>query len=152
MLPMPKGSEFAYLHSQFTVELYSRTEGFKKIHGPIERQDKTPPELSLTVSPNTLWPPNNKNALIAVAVLARDDYDPNPEIKLESITANEPLGNDDVVEAAISTDDRSFSLKATRAGANPAGRIYTITYSATDGSGNKVTASTTVAVPHDQRK
>jgi hypothetical protein len=152
LVRMPKGSEFAYLHSSFTVQVYSPTEGFKKIHGPIERQDTTPPELSLTVSPNTLWPPNHKNAPITVAVSTRDDYDPQPEIKLESITANEPLAAGDVVGAAIGTDDRSFSLKATRSGANPAGRIYTITYSAMDGSGNKATASTTVTVPHDQRK
>ncbi|MEQ1838501.1 MAG: hypothetical protein ABL858_09255 [Candidatus Nitrotoga sp.] len=33
----------------------------------------------------------------------------------------------------------------------PDGRVYTLTYSATDGSGNKSTASTTVTVPHDQR-
>jgi hypothetical protein len=152
MLPMPKGSESAYRDSGFTVGLYSRTAGFKKIHGLIERQDTSPPELTVTVSPNTLWPPNNKAAPITVAVSTRDDYDPQPEIKLESITANEPLAAGDVVGAAIGTDDRSFSLKATRSGANPAGRIYTITYSAMDGSGNKATASTTVTVPHDQRK
>jgi hypothetical protein len=43
-------------------------------------------------------------------------------------------------------------LAAKRAGNNPAGRIYTVTYSATDASGNKATASATVIVPHDQGK
>jgi hypothetical protein len=41
---------------------------------------------------------------------------------------------------------------ATRLGTSIAGRIYTITYSATDGTGNKSTATTTVSVPHDQGK
>ena len=43
-------------------------------------------------------------------------------------------------------------LRAEREGKNKAGRIYTITYSATDGSGNKTTASATVTVPHDERE
>jgi hypothetical protein len=43
-------------------------------------------------------------------------------------------------------------LAAKSAGTNLAGRIYTVTYSATDASGNKATASATVTVPHDQGK
>jgi hypothetical protein len=43
-------------------------------------------------------------------------------------------------------------LAAKRDGANEAGRIYTITYSALDASGNKSTATATVTVPHDQGK
>ena len=42
------------------------------------------------------------------------------------------------------TDSRKFLLRAER------GMVYTVTYSATDGSGNKSTASATVTVPHDQ--
>ena len=57
----------------------------------------------------------------------------------------------DIQGAVLGTDDRQFSLAATREGGNLAGRVYTLTYSATDGSGNKATASTTVTVPHDQR-
>ncbi|MFZ5523588.1 MAG: hypothetical protein ACOY9D_05835 [Pseudomonadota bacterium] len=54
--------------------------------------------------------------------------------------------------APLGTDDRDFYLAAKRAGTNQAGRIYIVTYSAIDGSGNKATASATVAVPHDQQK
>ena len=82
----------------------------------------------------------------------QDDYDPEPEIKLDSIIATETLAADDIQDAQLGTDDRSFSLAAKRAGTNQAGRIYTVTYSATDGSGNKATASATVNVPHDQGK
>ena len=49
-------------------------------------------------------------------------------------------------------DTKFHMLRAKREGKNKAGRIYTITYSATDGSGNKATASATVTVPHDQGK
>ena len=114
--------------------------------------DVTPPTLSFTLSPATLWPPNDKLVSINATITAKDDYDPEPEIKLESITASEPLVDGDIQDAQLGADDRSFSLAAKRAGNNRAGRIYTVTYSATDGSGNKATASATVTVPHDQGK
>ena len=118
---------------------------------PIEKGDITPPTLSITLTPATLWPPNDKLVPIAAIITVKDDYDPEPEIKLESIIASETLATNDIQDAQFSTDDRQFSLAAKRAGTNQAGRIYTVTYSATDGSGNKSTASATVIVPHDQR-
>ena len=122
------------------------------IFAPLEKQDTLPPTLSVSVSPATLWPPNEKLIPITVTLTAKDDYDPQPEIKLESITANEPLEKEDIKDAQIGTDDRQFKLKAEREGKNKAGRIYTVTYSATDASGNKTTATATVVVPHDERK
>jgi hypothetical protein len=119
---------------------------------PLERLDITPPTLSFTLNPATLWPPNEKRVPITATIAAQDDYDPEPEIKLESITASEALADGDIQDAQLGTDDRSFSLTAKRAGTNMAGRIYTVTYSATDASGNKATASATVTVPHDQGK
>ena len=119
---------------------------------PLERLDTTPPGLAVSLSPNTLWPPNDKLVPITASITVKDDYDPAPEIKFESITANEMLAAGDIQDAQLSTDDRQFGLVAKRAGTNQAGRIYTVTYSATDGSGNKATASATVTVPHDQGK
>ena len=119
---------------------------------PLERLDTTPPTLSVTLTPATLWPPNDKLVSITAAITVKDDYDPESEIKLESITATETLAANDVQDAQLGTDDRSYSLAAKRAGTNLAGRIYTVTYSATDASGNKATASATVTVPHDQGK
>jgi hypothetical protein len=71
-----------------------------------------------------------------------------PTLKLLSITSNEALQPGDV-QAAIEPDARSFELRATRAGSGT-GRVYTVTYQATDHSGNSTTASATVTVPHDQ--
>ncbi len=119
---------------------------------PIEKLDTTPPVLAATATPATLWPPNNKPVPVTVTVSVKDDYDSQPEIKLESITANEALASGDIQGAAPGTDDRTFSLLAARSGTSTAGRIYTLTYSATDGTGNKSTATTTVTVPHDQGK
>lgn len=119
---------------------------------PFTKVDVTPPTLSITLSPSTIWPPNDKLVPITATITVKDDYDPQPEIKLESITSSEALTADDIQGIQLGTDDRQFSLIAKRAGTNPAGRIYTITYSATDASGNKSTASATVTVPHDQEK
>lgn len=119
---------------------------------PIERLDTTPPTLSVTLSPSMLWPPNNKLVPVTATIAVKDDYDPEPKIKLESITASETLADGDIQDAQLGADDRSFSLVAKRVGNNMAGRIYTVTYSATDASGNKTTASAAVTAPHDQGK
>ena len=73
-----------------------------------------------------------------------------------SVTSNEPesgfLGNGDkgpdIQGAAIGTDDRAFSLRSERGtGGQSTGRVYTITYRATDASGNTKDAVATVTVP-----
>ena len=53
--------------------------------------------------------------------------------------------------AAFGTDDRSFELRAERR-QNGKGRIYTVTYQATDASGNSSTATATVTVPAPKGK
>lgn len=145
---MPAGSDLKYLNGNFTVKLPSGSNA----QGVIERQDTTPPTLNVSVTPSTIWPPNGKLTSITVSISVIDDYDPTPEVKLESITANEPLTSGDISSALVGTDDRQFSFAAKRAGGSQTGRVYTITYSATDASGNKATATAKVVVPHDQGK
>ena len=55
----------------------------------------------------------------------------------------------DIQEADLGTYDRSFSLRAERSGLGN-DRVYTITYEATDASGNETSATAEVTVPHDQ--
>jgi hypothetical protein len=141
-----------YLTAHADVNFPNKSQYPTRLTVPIERLDTTPPSLTVNLSPATLWPPNGKLVPINATIAVQDDYDPEPEIKLESITASETLADGDIQDAQIGTDDRSFSLAAKRAGTSLAGRIYTVTYSATDGSGNKATASATVTVPHDQGK
>ena len=141
-----------YLRSSFKVKYWDVNKNdIQNIWGVLEREDTTPPTLSITLIPSTLWPPNEKMVPITATITVKDDYDPQPVIKLLSITANEPLDKDDI-KAQLFTDDRQFQLKAEREGKNKAGRIYTVTYMARDGSGNKTIASATVTVPHDQGK
>ena len=155
----PEGAAFFYDKNKrgYLTGHYSYAEDdaagiYRVVSYPMELIDKTPPTLTVTLTPATLWPPNSKLMPIAATITVQDDYDPESEIKLESITASETLAGEDIQDAQFSTDDRSFSLAAKRDGDNQAGRIYTATYSATDASGNKSTASATVTVPHDQGK
>jgi hypothetical protein len=111
---------------------------------PLEPLDYTPPSLTVNLSPNTILPQANKFVAINATFTTKDDYDRMPEIKLESITANEPLEADDIRDANIGLDDRYIKVRAVSK--SPSGRIYTVTYSATDASGNQTTASTTVTV------
>jgi hypothetical protein len=145
-------ADASYINNHVKISRVIRSVVHQTLVVPLEKLDTTPPVLSVSVSPTVLWPPNEKLIPITVTLTVKDDYDPQPEIKLESITANEPLEKDDIKDAQIGTDDRQFKLKAEREGKNMTGRIYTVTYSAIDASGNKTTASATVTVPHDERK
>lgn len=119
--------------------------------------DVVPPVLEVAVSPNTLWPPNHKLVEIEAWVVATDECDPDPEIRLVSITSNEPDngGGDgdtsgDVHGADFGAHDTSFVVRAERSGRG-AGRIYTVTYEAEDNSGNVSTAAATILVPLSRR-
>ena len=129
----PSGA--AYLTGHFSAS-FPIDGGPEYYNGAMEKIDITPPTLSVTLNPAALWPPNNKLVAVTAAITVTDDYDPELEIKLESITASETLAGGDIQDAQLGSDDRSFSLAAEREGGNLAGRVYTVTYSATDASGN----------------
>ena len=91
-------------------------------------------------------------------IVVKDNCDPNPTIVLVSVTSSEPetgyIGTGDqgpdIAGADIGTDDRSFFLRAERSTTgHSTGRIYTITYRATDASGNVSEATATITVPRD---
>lgn len=117
---------------------------------PLARLDTTPPSLTVNLNPDTLISQNNKFVAINASFTTKDNYDDMPEIKLESITANEPLAANDIRDASFGLDDRYFKFRAESK--STVGRIYTVTYSATDASGNQTIASATVTVtaPHEQ--
>lgn len=150
--PVYTGPDRNYLKGSFEASIVDANRKYEDVWGTIEPIDTTPPTLSVSLSPNKLWPANEKLVPITATITVKDDYDPQPEIQLISIIANEKPDKEDGKDAKVGTDDRQFMLRAKREGKNKAGRIYTVTYSATDGSGNKSTASATVTVPHDERE
>jgi len=109
----------------------------------------TPPTLEVSLSPNSLWPVTHKYVDVTAIVDAFDDWDENPLITLVSVISNEPdegLGDGDTPNDIVIVDDFHFRLRAERAGTG-AGRVYTITYQATDACGNATQVSAVVTVP-----
>ncbi len=137
----------SYVSGHATIH-FSNRPASEDISVPLQLLDTTPPKLTLTLSPNILQP-NDKLTWITANISARDDYDPAPEIKLESITSNDQVREDDIRDARLGTDDRQFMLKAKNANASKVGRIYTVTYSATDASGNQTRATASITVSHN---
>jgi hypothetical protein len=93
---------------------------------------------------------------INAAVAVSDICDPAASFVLTSITSNEPDNGtgdgdkpNDIQGAAYGTADTSFQLRSERSGRGT-GRIYTITYTASDKSGNTTPIHLEVRVPHDQ--
>ena len=134
-------ADFNYLAGHALITF---ADGYPDLTVPLEPLDYTPPSLVVNLSPNTILPQENKFVAINASFTVKDDYDRMPEIKLESITANEPLETDDIRDANIGLDDRYLKFRAISKSAS--GRVYTVTYSATDASGNQTTASATVTV------
>jgi hypothetical protein len=139
---VPKPSA-AYLTGHFSAQLGGT--GVWKYNDVMQKLDVTPPVLSVSLSPYSI-PFGQRGQIVPITatITVSDDYDPAPDIQLVSITANEALvAAVDVQGAVVNTDDRSFSLNAAHT-TTAVARIYTVTYSATDASGNKSTATATV--------
>jgi hypothetical protein len=114
--------------------------------------DEVAPTLDVMVNPSTLWPANHQYVRVEATVDAEDNFDPSPTVELVSVTSNEPdNGADDgnTVNDIVIVDDTTFQLRAERSGVG-FGRIYTITYRATDDCGNSTVSSATVRVPLGQ--
>jgi predicted extracellular nuclease len=115
--------------------------------------DEIAPTLAVSVSPDSLWPPNHKYVTVQATVTASDNFDTDPTVVLVSVTSNEPdngLGDGDTANDIVIVDDYTFKLRAERSGTGD-GRVYTITYEVMDICGNSTVASTTVTVPHSRR-
>jgi hypothetical protein len=115
----------------------------------ITVEDTTPPVISVSVTPDTLWPPNHKYFTVTATVTVSDTYDTNPSIMLVSVTSNEPdngKGDGNTVNDIVIVDDYTFKLRAERSVLG-SGRIYTITYQAVDSSGNTIEADAIVSIP-----
>jgi hypothetical protein len=109
--------------------------------------DVTAPTLSVSLSPTTLWTPNNTMRTIAITASASDNCG-TAAWSLSSITGNDGATSDDWSYTA-NTAPGSVDLRAERTGAG-SGRTYTLSFTASDGHDNTTTATCYVSVPHDQ--
>jgi hypothetical protein len=116
--------------------------------------DTTPPQIGAIVAePSVLWPPNHKMVPVKVNISASDICTAKPSCKIISVASNEPidgLGDGNMTPDWVITGDFTVNLRAERSGIG-SDRIYTITISCTDTSGNSTSRATKVTVPHDKK-
>jgi hypothetical protein len=112
--------------------------------------DTQKPSISaLSVNPASLWPPNHTMRDVAVSYAASDNC-PGTTSAL-SVTSSEPVngtGDGDSSPDWEIVDATHVRLRAERSGTGP-GRVYTVTVTSTDASGNVTVASTSVVVSHN---
>jgi alpha-tubulin suppressor-like RCC1 family protein len=117
--------------------------------------DTTGPTIgSVSASPNFLWPPNHNMVPVTVTVSVADACDPSVTCSITTVTSNEPengLGDGDTSPDWAITGDLTLDLRAERSGKGTE-RVYTITVTCTDDSGNSATKTVTVAAPHSKGK
>ena len=111
-------------------------------------QDTTPPEISVSVDTDVLWPSNHEMVDVGFSIDVSDICDPEPGVSIEA-TSDEPTatapdagGVQHAPDAEITADGRVL-LRAERSESGD-GRVYVMTVMATDESGN--TASSNVSV------
>lgn len=96
--------------------------------------DTTPPTLSVTASPEVVFPPNGKERTVTVTVVAADD---SGEVAVELVSAQASGSK----KAAVTTvDDTTFRVVAASKS------VYEFTYRATDAAGNSTTETVRVVV------
>jgi hypothetical protein len=98
-----------------------------------------------------LWPPNHK--LIVVTILGVTDPDNlSTTIAVTAVTQDEPvngLGDGDTSPDAV-IQGQAVLLRAERAG-NGNGRVYQVSFTATESKGGSCTGTVNVTVPHDKQ-
>jgi hypothetical protein len=111
-----------------------------------------PPACGLAqASPNLLWPPNHKLVPVAIAGVA----DPNNDqvtLTITGVTQDEPVNG---VEDGDTSPDavpqgETVLLRAERTGTDN-GRVYEVTFTATDSQGGQCMGSVTVCVPPNRQ-
>lgn len=112
-------------------------------------RDTTPPTVSFSVEPESLWPPNHKYINLFQSLGVTDSCDMVPSISV-SVVSNEPddgTGDGDTPnDILIDSTTGDITVRAERAG-NGTGREYMIMYTVRDASGNSAHAEGSVMVP-----
>jgi len=108
--------------------------------------DRTSPAVTVTATPNILWPPNKKMVDVTIDGSVADEISGVASL---IITVEDEYG---VYNMTLPRFGGVIQLEAWRRDDDMDGRHYTITAVVSDSSGNQSTATTGVVVPHDMGK
>jgi hypothetical protein len=114
--------------------------------------DTTPPTISdVAVTPNVLWPPNNKMVEVTVNYTATDDCGGVTNVLV--VTSNESPNGPGKGTAPdwVIEDNHHVQLRAERSGSG-SGRVYTVAVISIDNAGNASSKSSVVTVPKSRGK
>jgi len=119
----------------------------------VVKIDTIAPALSCGATPSILWPPNHKLVAVTASVSVLETGSGAGAAVLTSATSNEPdngTGDEnvpnDVQGFVVGTADLTGFLRAERSGSGN-GRVYTLSYAATDAAGNTGGCTALVLVP-----
>jgi probable HAF family extracellular repeat protein len=109
--------------------------------------DMSPPLITISASPETLWPPNGKLVPVTMSGTITDEsgVQASSYQVMDEYGQVQPKGSVSLVDGSYAF---AVALQASRNGNDRDGRRYTIVVSATDNAGNVGRASTRVTVPH----
>ena len=119
--------------------------------------DYTAPALTIGTETLGMWPPNHKYKTFTLndfGVNASDNCG-SVSAAITNVDSDEPDdakggGDGNTTNDIVMVNSSTVKLRAERAG-NGDGRVYTITVTAEDGSGNTAQATCEVIVPHDRK-
>jgi len=134
----------ADLTGQFTIEAELE---------PEPEADNAPPDCSAALAqPDRLWPPSGRFAKVAVTGVVDPDGDA-VTVGVTEIRQDEPVlarGTRRSCPDAKLSEAGAARVRAERSGRGN-GRVYVLSFSATDPSGDSCTGEVRVCVPHDAR-
>jgi hypothetical protein len=113
--------------------------------------DTTPPDLTVSATASSLWPPNHQMENVGLTVNASDNGGGAPTIQVVVFSNEDDLapGSGNFSPDAKDAAPGTLRLRSERSGSG-AGRVYLIVVTATDGSNNASHACTAVTVPQSQ--
>jgi hypothetical protein len=119
----------------------------------FQPSDTIPPEIMVSATPETLWPPNGKLVPVTIGATITDAGSGVDQSTVTCEVADEYDGVQSCGEVTVGLEGSytfTIALEAARRGNDADGRHYTITISAQDNAGNEGIETTSVLVPHDQ--
>lgn len=111
---------------------------------PFSIIDAKPPAIELSLQTDKLWPPNGQMVEVGLSFALKDNCDPNPRVFVR-ITSDEPTLGSGLAPDAKIIDGKKVFLRAERANGGD-GRVYLVTITATDSSGNSYSKNVAVKV------
>jgi hypothetical protein len=108
-------------------------------------RDTQPPQLEISVSPETITNVNGRFRLVAIAGEVSDNEEVE-DVYLASAESSDPDDGLDVAGARVGSFDDEVLLRAERS-ASGGRRTYRITYVAIDAAGNEARDTATVVIP-----